>query len=203
MHPNPTFRWQDEAAVRAFVRARSFAQLFATTPDGPAVAHLPVTLADDDTLRFHLARSNRLASHLAGATGLIVVNGPDGYISPDWYGLGPDEVPTWNYLAVEIVGQIELVDHAAMMDQIDRLGQEHERALAPKPEWRRDKADPGKIDRMASAIRGFRLIPSAWRATAKLNQNKPEAARLAAADAVAARGQHDLAQWMRDPPARP
>ena len=197
MHPNPIVQWQDREAMRELVRAVSFGMLFAGTPDGPRVAHLSVVWLDDDTLGLHIARGNGLTRHLDGRAALFVVNGPDGYVSPDWYGLGPDEVPTWNYVAVELEGVMRKMSRDEMMAQIDQLGAEQEARLAPKPAWTRNKVDPARIAKMADGILGFRLEIQAWRGTLKLGQNKPEAARLAAADGLAAAGRTAIAHMMR------
>ena len=196
MHPNPMFRWEDVEAMRAFVTDVGFGSLFAATPDGPRVAHVPVVI-EGDRLQLHLANGNGIARHLDGATGLFVVNGPDGYVSPDWYGLGPDEVPTWNYVVVELEGVVRKMDRDGMTAQIDALSAGQEQRLAPKPAWTRDKADPAKIDRMMGAITGFEMTIQAWRGTMKLGQNKPEAARQAAADAMEATGRKAIAHLMR------
>lgn len=197
MHPHPAFRWDDRPAIRDLVRDIGFGALFAATPDGPRVAHVPVVWLDDDTLGFHVSCGNGIARHLDGATGLLSVQGPDAYVSPDWYGLGPDEVPTWNYVAVELEGRLVRMDEAALLAQLDALAHEQERRLAPKPEWTRGKADPARIAKLATAITGFRLEVQAWRGTLKLGQNKPDAARLAAADALEAQGRRAMAALMR------
>lgn len=198
MHPNPRFRWRDREEMRAFVRDIAFGALFVQTRDGPGVAHVPVVVENDETLGLHLARANRITPDLDGATALFVVQGCHAYISPDWYGLGPDEVPTWNYLAVEIEGRLSRLTRDALAAHIDRLAHEHERHLAPKPEWTRGKVDPARIDGMLDAILGFSMAITEWRGTIKLNQNKPEAARVAAASALESRGRQDIARHMRD-----
>lgn len=198
MHPNRAFHWE-QADIRAFVRDMAFGALFIQTEDGPRVAHAPAVFLDDDTLGMHFSRANAICQRgLAGATGLFVVQGPHAYVSPDWYALGSDEVPTWNYVAVELEGWLEPMDRADLIDQIDQLGQEQEARLAPKPEWRRDKVDSAKIDAMLGAIEGWRLHITGWRGTSKLAQNKTAAARCAAADALAAQGHTDIARLMRD-----
>lgn len=198
MHPNRLFHWQDRDEIRDFVRQAGFGALFAATPDGPRVAHLPVVWLNDDTLGFHLSRGNGLTRHLAGNTGLFTVQGPDAYVSPDWYGQGPDEVPTWNYVTVELEGRIAPMDRDALVAQIDALSHEQEARLAPKPEWTRAKSDPKKIEMMLNAIQGFTLEVQAWRGTLKLGQNKPEAARMSAADALDEQGRRAVAHWMRN-----
>lgn len=197
MHPHPAFRWEDRDAMRDMVRAIGFGALFAATPDGPRVAHVPVVWLDDNTIACHLARGNALTRHLDGATALFSVQGPDGYVSPDWYGQGPDEVPTWNYMAVELEGVVTRMDDDGLLAQSDALAAEHEARLAPKTPWTRDKMDPARVTQMLRGIVGFSMRVQAWRGTLKLAQTKPEAARLAAADGLAASGRHAIASAMR------
>lgn len=196
MHPNPAFRWTDRDAMQALVREVAFGQLFAATPDGPRVAQVPVVWLDGATLGFHLARGNGLTRHLDGATAVFAVLGPDGYISPDWYGLDADQVPTWNYAAVELEGTVRRMDRDALIAQIDQLSAENEARL-DKPAWTRAKMDPRKFDAMLNGITGFTLAVTAWRGTLKLGQNKPDPARLAAADASEAAGRRGIARLMR------
>ncbi len=197
MHPNTAFRWEDRDAIRAFVAKIAFGALFAGTPDGPRVAHLPAVWLDDSTLGLHIARGNGLTRHLDGTTAVFVIQGADGYISPEWYGLDSDQVPTWNYVAVELEGTMRQMERDALIAQIDQLAREQEAKLAPKIPWTRDKVDPRKIDAMLKAIVGFRLEVTAWRGTIKLGQNKSSDARLAAAEGAAAAGRQAIAHWMR------
>jgi len=197
MHPNAAFRWEDREAMRALVTELGFGALFCGTPDGPRVAHVPVVWLDETTIGLHLARGNGIVRHLDGATALFVAQGPDGYISPDWYGLDDDQVPTWNYVAVELEGTMRRMEHDALVAQVDQLVAEQEGRLDKTP-WSRGKMDPAIFTRMTGAIVGFRLEITAWRGTCKLGQNKPEAARLAAADGAEASGRRGIAHWMRN-----
>ena len=197
MHPNSAFRWEDRDAMRALVGELGFGTLFAATPDGPRVAHVPVVWLDETTLGLHLARGNAITRHLDGATALFVVQGADGYINPDWYGLGADQVPTWNYVAVELEGRMRRMEQDALVAQLDAISAERETRLAPKAPWTRNKMEAALFERMTQGIVGFSLEVQAWRGTRKLGQNKPEAARLAAADGADASGQRDIAHWMR------
>lgn len=200
MHPNPTFRWDDREALAAFAETIGFGMLFAHTPDGPRVAQVPFVYSGESRIAFHIARGNGIAKHLAGATALLVVNGPDGYISPDWYDL-PDQVPTWNYLSAEFEGKITKLDEAGLLAQIDALSAQHEARLVPKEPWTRDKVHPAVTSKLLSGIWGFEMEVTAWRGTAKLGQNKPEDVRLRTADAVEAVGNRALAHLMRNMPS--
>ena len=198
MHPNAAFRWDDRDTLRGFAREIGFGMLFAGTPDGPRVAHLPFVFLDDDRIAFHTARGNGIAKHLDGAEALFVVNGPDAYISPDWYELGGDQVPTWNYLALEMQGVVRRMSNEALTAQADALTAEQEARLAPKPEWTRHKMSDGLFDKMRGAIIGFEMRVTAWRSTAKLGQNKPQDVRNRVANALETHGQKAMALLMRE-----
>lgn len=200
MHPNSAFRWEDRAALRSFAEAVGFGMLFAATPDGPRVAHIPFVFLDADRVGFHIARGNGITKHLDGRDVLLVVNGPDGYVSPDWYEFDNNQVPTWNYLAVEFEGSVSRMETAGLVAQVDALTAMHETRLSPKPVWTRGKMDDSRFEKMLEAIQGFELRISGWRGTAKLSQNKTEAARLNAARAAESSGSRALAHLMRELP---
>ncbi len=199
MHPNAAFRWQDRGAMRAFAAEIGFGMLFLTTPDGPRVAHVPFVFLDEDRIAFHFARGNAVTKHLGGAEALFVINGPDGYISPDWYGI-PDQVPTWNYVALELQGPVRKMDEAELIAQADALSAANEERLAPKPVWTREKMAPGRFEAMLGGITGFEMTVTAWRSTVKLGQNKSAEVRGAAADGAEAAGNRAIAHLMRNLP---
>jgi transcriptional regulator len=175
MHPDGAFA-MDVAAMHALVRDMAFAHLFVSAGGDGAVVHTPVTLDEDGNLRFHLARRNRAAALLAGeARGIASIGGPGFYVSPDWYG-ADQQVPTWNYVAVEVAGPIRPLPRDELIAQIDALSAQHEALLAPKPMWTRDKMDPRRFDALVDAISGHVLVAETWRGTRKLSQNKPAAA---------------------------
>ena len=178
MHPNPAFR-PDPAALLDRAAARGFAHLFAATRAGPMVAHVPLTRHDDE-LWFHLARANRLHPHLDGATVLASIAGPDGYITPNWYARPVNQVPTWNYTAIEIDGVARALSEADLRAQLDALADRHE----PRPNpWTLAKTDPHVVAALFRAIGGFAIRITAVRGTDKLSQHKgaEDNARVAAA----------------------
>jgi transcriptional regulator len=181
MHPNRAFAWHDRDELLGLVREVAFCTIFV---DGPALVHAPVVVAGPDRLRFHVARGNPATPRLDGARALLSCLGPDAYVSPDWYGT-VDQVPTWNYLAVEAEGPLRRLGEDELADQLDRLSAEHEARLAPKPAWTRAKMSPGRFERMLQAIVGFELGIEALRGTRKLGQNKREAERAGAVDGLA------------------
>lgn len=197
MHPNSAFRPQQGDLAELLVREIGFAAIFAATPDGPRVAHAPVVLSDDAaTLQFHLARGNALTRHLDGATALAVVQGPDAYVSASWYEAA-DQVPTWNYVAVEMEGTVSKMDDAALIAQLDTLSAIHEARVGANPPWTRGKMNPALFSKMTGAIVGFDMRITAWRPTIKLSQNKSADERERVAVGIEATGHGALAQLMR------
>lgn len=197
MHPNAAFRWEDRGALRSFASEIGFGMAFAATPDGPRVAHVPFVFLDGERIGFHLARGNALVRHLDGSEALFVVNGPDAYVSPDWYG-EDDQVPTWNYLTLELQGQVRKMSTDELTAQVDALSADQEARLAPKAPWTRGKMSAGRFDKMLGAIVGFEMRVTAWRSTAKLGQNKSAAAREGAIAGLEAQGKMAMAHLMRN-----
>ncbi|MBN8843044.1 MAG: FMN-binding negative transcriptional regulator [Sphingomonadales bacterium] len=197
MHPDPKFRPRQEDLPALFVREIAFAGIFANTPDGPRVAHAPVVLSEDaTTLQFHLARGNGLAKHLDGANALAVVQGPDAYVSASWYA-APDQVPTWNYVAIEMEGVARRLEGGEVVAQLDTLSAQHEARIGANPPWTRDKMSPALFSKMTGAIIGFEMRIVAWRSTLKLSQNKTPDERERVAAGIEAGGHGALAHLMR------
>lgn len=204
MHPNPAFRATPRDRNIAFARDRGFGVLSVNGPDGPLAAHIPFDLSDDATeIRLHLARSNPIARAALPLPAVLIVSGPDAYISPDWYGL-PDQVPTWNYVAVHLRGLLHPQPPEALLPHLDAVSDHFEARLAPKEPWKTAKMTEGVMERMMRMILPFRIEVAAVEGTWKLNQNKPAEARLGAAAGLAAQADRGmaahLATVMRDVP---
>jgi len=121
MHPNPVFHTADAQRNLAFARERGFGVLAANGPEGPMLSHLPFLLNEaGDMADLHLVRSNPIARALKEPlTVKIAVSGGDSYVSPDWYEV-PDQVPTWNYVAVHLAGVLELRPQEELHALLDR-----------------------------------------------------------------------------------
>ncbi len=189
MHPNPAFRAEARAHHIDFARSRAFGVLAVSAPQAPLLSHVPFLLNEDATWAdLHLVRSNPIVRLLKQPqTARIVVSGPDGYISPDWYGID-DQVPTWNYVAVHLTGVLEMRPVEELRDLLDRQAADFENRLLPKPPWLASKMTLGALDRMMRMIVPCRLKISDIDGTWKLNQNKPDEARHRAADHVQSAG---------------
>ena len=182
MHPNPIFRSDDHDKSLSFAATRGFGILSVNGEHGPLAAHLPFVFNESRSkLAFHMLRSNPVARSPGPA--LLAVSGPDAYISPDWYGL-PEQVPTWNYVAVHIRGPLRILPPEALEPHLRALSNAFERRLLPKPVWDLDKVSLAAREKMMRMLVPAELDITHVDATWKLGQNKPAAAVKGAAEAL-------------------
>lgn len=195
MHPNPLFRTEDRALLEALIDEIAVGTVFLTTPDGPRAALTPLLSTGDGAVQFHLARGNALTRHLEGATALITVNGPDGYVSPRWYA-NRDTVPTWDYVALELEGRVRRMGDEGLEDFLHAVIAKFEGRIEGEP-WRAEETSEKVWAGLFKGIVGFELEVMAWRPTIKLSQKKSPEERATIAAGLEASGSPALAQLMR------
>src|SRR6202046_850651 len=108
------FDEQSVDAVHALMADYPFATLIANGSSGLLANHLPFVFAADGgangILRAHVARANEVWQLVPdGAEVLVVFQGPQHYVSPNWYPSKHEahrQVPTWNYQVVHARGTI-------------------------------------------------------------------------------------------------
>lgn len=184
MHPNPAFRKSSRERNVEFARRRSFGVLAVNADAGPLISHIPFQLSEDsEYLEAHLVRSNPIVELLktGSVQAVISVSGGDGYISPDWYGVD-NQVPTWNYVAVHLRGELRLLDQESLHGILERLSAGVERQLTGKKPWKIEKMDQEVYLRMKRQIVPLGLRITDIQGTWKLSQNKAEDLRERAAN---------------------
>ncbi|TBX28282.1 FMN-binding negative transcriptional regulator [Nioella sediminis] len=182
MHPNPVYRQESRDRNLEFARERGFGVLSVNGDPAPMVSHVPFALSEDGaSADLHLVRSNPIARAATGALpAVIAVTGPDGYISPDWYG-DPAQVPTWNYVAVHLRGTLHPLPDEALQASLETLTEMFETRLLPKKPWTLDKTPEDVQERLMRMVRPFRFEVAEVDGTWKLAQNKSSKARQSAA----------------------
>lgn len=168
----------DPDDVRQILARPGAADLVTGGPDGPEATLLP--LVHDErrgVLEGHLARRNDHWTRIDGARALVIVRGPDFYVSPSWYASTAEHgrvVPTWNYVAVHVRGTVTVFDDAdRLAGSVRRLTDLHETGL-PRP-WSVDDAPAGFVDGMLRGIVGVEVAVESVEAKLKLGQNRPPA----------------------------
>ncbi|MGB0905247.1 MAG: FMN-binding negative transcriptional regulator, partial [Mangrovicoccus sp.] len=168
MHPNPIFRTKDHDKSLRFAASRGFGTLTVNGENGPLAAHVPFVLEPEGRrVAFHLLRSNPVAR--ATGPALLAITGPDAYISPDWYDQ-PEQVPTWNYVAVHLRGPLQILPDAELEPHLRALSTTFEQRLLPKPIWDLDKVSPENREKMKRMLVPAALEITQVDATWKLGQ---------------------------------
>jgi transcriptional regulator len=185
------FATDDADALIARLAKRWSGVLITVSDDGtPTGTHLPILWdAEKKIATGHIARANPQWKQGPGR-GLIVLNGPEAYVTPEWYPSKVEHgktVPTWNYEAVHISGRVEWFEDVVQLECVVRdLTTFHESGRAEP--WALADAPRPYIDAMLRGIVGVRLRAERVEAKRKLSQNKNEADFAGVARGLASNG---------------
>jgi len=140
------------------------------------------------TLRAHVARANPVWRDAHERDVLVVFQGPQAYVSPNWYPSKAEHgkvVPTWNYVMVQARGRLRAIEDTAWLRSfVTRLTATHEAAQA-RP-WQVTDAPPDFIETMLRAIVGIEIELTALTGKWKVSQNRSAADRAGTAAGLAA-----------------
>ncbi len=165
------FQEKDWQRALDIMSRHSFAQLISVQADCALhISHIPVLYdADNHQLIFHLAAANPHNNCLQDCASTLIFNGPHGYISPNW--ADQLQVPTWNYAAVHIKGEIvEETEAAVKTATMAKLVNFYEQPL--EPAWEMSQLNEKLSKGLLSAIRCYRMDIDHWQAKIKLSQNR-------------------------------
>ncbi len=171
----------DDEDVRELLVHHGAADLVTATPDGLIATLLPFIYAPDvgehGALLGHVARNNSQWQQPANGEALVIVRGPDAYVSPSWYPSKEEHgrvVPTWNYVTAHVYGRLVVHDDPEWLEAlVRRLTEKHEEGSAAP--WSVDDAPPQYVAGQLRAIVGLEVVISRIQAKAKLSQNRPPA----------------------------
>ncbi len=170
------FEQPDAAALEKLMREHPLATLVSTGPDGLTANHIPLEFdVASQTLRGHVARANPVWKVAAGQPVLAVFQGPQAYVTPNWYpakAATHKVVPTWNYAVVHAHGTLAVTEDAPWLHAlVSRLTRHHE-STQPQP-WAVSDAPDEYIQQMLRAIVGIELPVQRLVGKYKLHQNHP------------------------------
>lgn len=170
-----------DAAVLDLLREHGAGDLVTATAQGLLATMLPFVHDPDrgphGALLGHVARTNQHWRHPPVGEALVILRGPDAYITPQWYASKREHgrvVPTWNYVTAHVYGTLVVHDDVVWLeDLVRRLTAKHE-AGRPEP-WAVDDAPSAFVAGQLRAIVGVELLITRIEAKAKLSQNRPAA----------------------------
>lgn len=190
------FRPREDAQIADLIRQYPLAWVTARGATPTAASPLPL-LADVDgqgqvvTLLGHMARTNPLVAALeADPRALILFQGPQSYISPNWAG-ERTWGPTWNYAVITIEAEVQLrpdLNDHALERLVNAVEQNHQQP------WKVAEMGP-RYEKLVQYIVAFEAKVTRLDARFKLGQDeRPEIF----ANILDALGPDDeLAGWMR------
>ena len=176
MYQPAHFVEQDADALLALMTANPLATLI--RGGGELAADiLPLQVERTDAgwrITEHVARANTLWREADGQPVLLVFQGPQAYVSPNWY---PSKfqhgkaVPTWNYAMVQAHGTLRAIqDPEWLRAFVTRLTERHEGGRAAP--WHVADAPPDYLDAMLKAIVGIEIEVTRVEGKFKLSQNR-------------------------------
>ncbi|MCP2164921.1 FMN-binding negative transcriptional regulator [Goodfellowiella coeruleoviolacea] len=168
----------EDDAVHTLLASHGAADLVTATADGLVATMLPFFYDHErGRLLGHLARNNDQWRQAVIGDALVIVRGPDSYITPSWYASKAEHgrvVPTWNYMTAHVYGTVTVHhDPDWLADVVRRLTDKHE-AQRPHP-WSVNDAPPEFISGQLRAIVGVEVAIKRIEAKFKLSQNRPAA----------------------------
>jgi transcriptional regulator len=198
----------DDASVSELLRQHGAADLISSTANGllasfiPFIYDAPGTRPDvgrHGSLVGHVARNNIQWREPALGDSLVIVRGPDSYVSPGWYATKREHgrvVPTWNYITAHAYGRLVIHDDADWVEAlVRRLTTKHEAGQAEP--WSVDDAPAPYVQGQLRAIVGVELLIDRLEGKWKLSQNRSEADVAGVIDGMEADGKAETAAVVR------
>jgi transcriptional regulator len=168
----------DDEAVHELLANHGAADLVTMTTDGLVATMLPFVYdRSRGVLLGHLARNNDHWRRTGIGDALVIMRGPDSYVSPTWYASKREHrrvVPTWNYITAHVHGTMTVYDDPAWVEDVVRRLSDHHEAGRAEP-WSVDDAPEKYISGQLRAIVGVEIAIKRIEAKFKLSQNRPEA----------------------------
>jgi transcriptional regulator len=170
-----------DAEVAELLTQHGAADLITATDSGLLATLLPFSYDPDrgerGALLGHVARNNDQWRRPAIGEALVIVRGPDAYVSPTWYASTAEHgrvVPTWNYITAHVYGNPIVHDDVAWLSAlVRRLTEKHESGKTPR--WSVDDAPGSYISGQLRAIVGLEIVITRVEAKWKLSQNRSAA----------------------------
>jgi transcriptional regulator len=169
--------------IRSLLENLGAVDLVSTTAGGIVATHLPLvfdsTIGEHGALLGHVARAN---DHWRTATlgeALVIVHGPETYVSPSWYATKYEHgrvVPTWNYTSAHVYGELLVHDDSVWVEGLVRRLTTKYESTKESP-WSVDDAPTDYVEGQLRAIVGVEVRVSRIEATAKWSQNRSDADR--------------------------
>lgn len=159
------FKLTNQTTINEIIASNPFATLIASNQNKQLIDHLPILfLEKENKLIGHMAKNNPLAIDLDLFNQVTVLfHGPHCYISPSFYAEPSLHVPSWNYAAVHVSGEIKKLADADNLKTLEFMLDFFEPTHTIKPE---------KIQSLIHYIVSFEITITSIEAKLKISQNR-------------------------------
>jgi transcriptional regulator len=181
----PKYQEDRAADALALIRDLGFGTLASISGSQMVFSHIPLIPVMRNgrlaAIAGHLARANPHVAALEDQPeATILFNGPNHYMSAQWYTPGNPAAPTWNYVVVHAEGRIRLArDEAETSAIVDDLIRANEARLPEQ--WDLDSYSPERRAILLKHIVGITLEDLRLTAKFKLTQHYGDADKRGAA----------------------
>ncbi len=182
MYVPPAFQENDPNVLWPIVQSLNLGLLISQSEGNIIANALPFEVqqnSDSVVLLAHLAKANQQWHDLDGQNVLVVFQGTNAYVSPQWYASKKEHgrvVPTWNYAMVQVRGTAHIInDHDWLRGQVERLTDRHEATVKDGNAWQVSDAPSEYIASQIKGIVGLKIEVSNLSGKLKLSQNRSEA----------------------------
>jgi transcriptional regulator len=179
MYVPPAFDLKDQHQLWDAIEARPLGLLVSQGMDGIVANPLPFEVSHDGpttTLRTHLAKANGQWRNIEGQSVLVVFQGADAYVSPQWYETKKEHgrvVPTWNYSIIQVRGLARVIDDRGwLLDLVSRLTDHHEHGVGEGKAWKVSDAPDDYIQSQLKGIIGVEIEVTGLAGKLKASQNR-------------------------------
>jgi transcriptional regulator len=187
MRDNPLHESTDVNVVRRLIKDNPWATLVSSHHDALVASHYPILLDEDSeelAIFTHVGRPDEKIHGLGESEMMVIVEGPNGYISPSWYSPGDVRAPTWNFSVAHCYGVPQILSEDETLNVLGKIVARFEQyvdePMMLDPEWGRP---------IARGTVGIRLPVSRFICKVKMSQDKSVATQERILSALRAPGQ--------------
>ena len=174
MYTSHHFKETDIQEFIDLIRSNPLGAIVWQSSNGITADHVPLFYKNNKLIG-HIAKANPIGKENITSPVLVIFQGADSYISPNWYPTKQEDhkaVPTWNYAAVHIHSHINFItENKDKLQILKELTEIHE-ATQEKP-WSIADAPADYIEKMMNGVTGIEIMISKIEGKWKVSQNQP------------------------------
>ena len=166
------YKNENQEEIENFIHENGFAVLVNETLGKIWATHIPLLLETNSdgkpVLVGHVSKENPQAESIKNNSEVLAIfSGPHAYISSSWY--DHENLPTWNYTAVHVYGNIKILNFEDTIQSLKRLVDKYEKT-SENPIRIEDLS--AKTMREARGIVAFEIEIKNIESVKKISQNR-------------------------------